>query len=106
MIQPKVIADYVIAWLKVARMLIVAYRRVEVAQLAGDIAEHEEGHIGMGFQLRSCLKKGLRRRHTVFLPLSQPFVDEFTRRWLRGGSRGNRCRSIRRRPRRMFLSSA
>ncbi len=91
LIQSKVIADYVVAWMEIARMHVMGDGYIEVSQLAGDIAQHEPGHVGIRLELRGPFKKRPGRFRTEPLPLPQTFVDQFARarRRIRCG-RGNR----------------
>ena len=67
-----------LVWLEIARTLQWHHGGVEVPQLAGGIAEHEKRQVRIRRELRGLFKIGERGRHTVYLPLSQAFLDQFT----------------------------
>jgi hypothetical protein len=48
----------------------MAYRSVQVTQLADGVAEHKKRQVGIRFELRSLLKQRYRGRDTLFLSQS------------------------------------
>jgi hypothetical protein len=85
LVQAKVITNDMIVWLQIPRALIARHRDVEIAQLAGDISQHEPRYVGIWVELRSSFKKRLRCRCAIALSLLQTFVDKCV-------STGRRCR--------------
>jgi len=77
--SPKVIADYVVAWLEITRVLVMGDGCIKVSQLAGDVAQHEPGHVGIRLELRGPFKIRPGCFRTDPLALPQTFVDQFAR---------------------------
>ncbi len=80
--------------MEIARVDVMGNGHIEVSQLAGNVAQHEPGHMGIWLGLCSSFKIRSRRFRTDPLPLSQTFVDQFARTWRRCGLRRGRGRRL------------
>src|SRR5580693_9432458 len=80
--------------LKVARSLVMHDGEIEVSQLTGDIAKHEERHVRVWVELCGPFKKGPCCRQSVPRYPLETFVDQFARAWcVREFRYRRRCRA-------------